>query len=64
MLLRKAGAEFIGTALLLIAVVGSGIAAQTLSATDTGLALLENAVATAQLWRPSSWRSAPCQGLT
>ncbi len=46
MLLRKAGAEFIGTALLLIAVVGSGIAAQTLSATDTGLALLENAVAT------------------
>jgi glycerol uptake facilitator-like aquaporin len=30
----------------LIAVVGSGIAAQTLSPSDTGLALLENAIAT------------------
>jgi arsenate reductase len=39
-------AEFIGTALLLIAVVGSGIAAQTLSPGETGLELLENAVAT------------------
>jgi glycerol uptake facilitator-like aquaporin len=45
-LLRRALAEFVGTALLLIAVVGSGIAAQTLSPADTGLALLENAVAT------------------
>jgi arsenate reductase len=44
--MRKALAEFIGTALLLIAVIGSGIAAQTLSPNDTGLALLENAVAT------------------
>jgi arsenate reductase len=32
--------------LLLIAVIGSGIAAQTLSPNDTGLELLENAVAT------------------
>src|SRR5580765_6691498 len=39
-------AEFIGTALLLIAVIGSGIAAQNLSPGDTGLELLENAVAT------------------
>jgi glycerol uptake facilitator-like aquaporin len=45
-LLRRAIAEFVGTGLLLIAVVGSGIAAQTLSPTDTGLALLENAIAT------------------
>lgn len=45
-LLRRAGAEFIGTALLLIAVIGSGIAAQRLSPHDTGLELLENAVAT------------------
>jgi glycerol uptake facilitator-like aquaporin len=45
-LIRKALAEFIGTALLLIAVIGSGIAAQSLSPTDTGLQLLENAVAT------------------
>jgi arsenate reductase len=40
-------AEFLGTALLLIAVVGSGIAAASLSPDDTGLALLENAAATA-----------------
>src|SRR6266705_2463331 len=44
--MRKVLAEFIGTALLLIAVIGSGIAAQNLSPSDTGLALLENAVAT------------------
>jgi len=44
--LRRATAEFIGTALLLIAVVGSGIAAQRLSPHDTGIELLENALAT------------------
>lgn len=44
--MRRAVAEFIGTALLLIAVVGSGIAAQSLSPGDTGLELLENAIAT------------------
>ena len=44
---RKALAEFIGTALLFIAVIGSGIAAQRLSPHDTGLELLENAAATA-----------------
>jgi len=43
---RKALAEFVGTALLVIAVIGSGIAAQTLSPNDVGLALLENAIAT------------------
>ena len=45
-LLRRGAAEFIGTALLVVAVVGSGIAAQRLSPGDTGLELLENAVAT------------------
>jgi arsenate reductase (thioredoxin) len=45
-LLRRAVAELVGTAFLLIAVVGSGIAAQRLSPGDRGLALLENAVAT------------------
>ena len=45
-LARQALAEFIGTALLLIAIVGSGIAAQRLSPHDTGLELLENAAAT------------------
>ncbi|GAC1613228.1 MAG: aquaglyceroporin AqpS [Candidatus Dormibacteraceae bacterium] len=44
---RRAFAEFIGTAFLLAAVVGSGIAAQRLSPNDIGLELLENAVATA-----------------
>jgi glycerol uptake facilitator-like aquaporin len=44
---RRLAAEFIGTALLLIAVVGSGIAASRLSPGDTGLELLENAAATA-----------------
>jgi glycerol uptake facilitator-like aquaporin len=43
---RRAVAEFIGTALLLIAVVGSGIAAKRLSPGDAGLELLENALAT------------------
>jgi glycerol uptake facilitator-like aquaporin len=37
LLLRRALAEFIGTALLLIVVIGSGIAAQSLSPTDVGL---------------------------
>src|SRR5258708_1212756 len=46
LLLRRALAEFIGTALLLIAVIGSGIAATSLSPGDVGLELLENAVAT------------------
>ncbi|GAC1337975.1 MAG: MIP/aquaporin family protein [Candidatus Dormibacteria bacterium] len=45
-LARRLLAEFVGSALLLIAVVGSGVAAQRLSPHDTGLELLENAVAT------------------
>jgi arsenate reductase len=47
MLARRALAELIGTALLLIAVVGSGIAAERLSPGAAGLQLLENAAATA-----------------
>lgn len=43
---RRVLAEFLGTALLVTVVVGSGIAAQRLS-TDTGLQLLENSTATA-----------------
>ncbi len=39
-------AEFLGTALLLAVVVGSGIAAERLSPRDVGLQLLENALAT------------------
>jgi glycerol uptake facilitator-like aquaporin len=47
LLTRRVVAELVGTALLLIAVVGSGTAAQRLSPEDTGLQLLENAAATA-----------------
>jgi glycerol uptake facilitator-like aquaporin len=43
---RRALAEFIGTALLVAAVIGSGIAASKLSPNDVGLQLFENAVAT------------------
>jgi arsenate reductase len=46
-LARRLTAEFLGTALLLVAVVGSGIAASRLSPGDVGLQLLENAAATA-----------------
>jgi glycerol uptake facilitator-like aquaporin len=44
---RRAVAETLGTALLVTVVVGSGIAAASLSAGDLGLQLLENAFATA-----------------
>ncbi|WIN00213.1 MIP/aquaporin family protein [Actinoplanes oblitus] len=44
---RRLLAEFLGTALLVTAVVGSGIMATTLSPDDVGLQLLENSVATA-----------------
>ena len=44
---RRALAEALGTALLALAVVGSGIAAQRLSPGDEGLQLLESAAATA-----------------
>jgi glycerol uptake facilitator-like aquaporin len=44
---RRALAEFVGSALLVAVVVGSGIAAQRLSPGDVGIELLENAAATA-----------------
>jgi glycerol uptake facilitator-like aquaporin len=46
-LARRLLAEFLGSAFLAAVVLGSGIAAAALSPTDTGLALLENAAATA-----------------
>jgi glycerol uptake facilitator-like aquaporin len=45
-LLRKAAAELIGTAFLVAAVIGSGIAASQLSPDDVGLQLLENCLIT------------------
>lgn len=46
-LARRLTAEAIGTGLLVMAVIGSGIMATRLSPSDTGLQLLENAAATA-----------------
>lgn len=43
---RRAVAEFLGTALLVSVVVGSGIAAAQLSPNDVGLQLLQNSTAT------------------
>lgn len=45
-LARRAAGELLGTALLLVAVVGSGIMAQRLSPSNTGLELLQNSIAT------------------
>jgi arsenate reductase len=44
---RRLLAEFVGTTLLVTAVVGSGIMATTLTPGDVGLQLLENSIATA-----------------
>ena len=46
-LVRRLTAEALGTGLLVMAVVGSGIAASRMSRGDVGLQLLENAIATA-----------------
>jgi len=43
---RRAVAELLGTSLLVMVVVGSGIAAQQLSPNDVGLQLLQNSTAT------------------
>lgn len=45
-LARRALAEFVGTAFLVAAVIGSGIAAVRLSPDDVGLQLLENSIVT------------------
>lgn len=55
-------AEAVGTAFLLMAVVGSGIAAQRLSPGDVGLQLFENAVATAFALMALIWAFGPVSG--
>ncbi len=55
-------AEVVGTAFLLMAVVGSGIMAQRLSPNDVGLQLLENAVATAFALMALIWAFGPVSG--
>lgn len=59
---RRVAAEAIGSAGLAAVVVGSGIAAQRLSPSDTGLQLLENAVATAFGLTVLIWVLAPVSG--
>ena len=55
-------AEAVGTAFLLMAVIGSGIAAQRLSPGDVGLQLFENAVATAFALTALIWAFGPISG--
>jgi glycerol uptake facilitator-like aquaporin len=55
---RRLIAEFVGTGFLLAGVVGSGIMAERLSS-DTGLQLLQNALATRQAPRITGPASAP-----
>ena len=45
-MIQKLGAEALGTAFLLIGVVGSGIMGETLADGNTAIALLANAIAT------------------
>ena len=55
-------AEVVGTAFLLMAIVGSGIMAQRLSPGDVGLQLFENAVATAFALMALIWAFGPVSG--
>lgn len=61
-LAQRLAAEAVGTAFLLMAVVGSGIAAQRLSPGDVGLQLFENAVATAFALMALIWAFGPISG--
>ncbi|MEZ2388320.1 aquaporin [bacterium RCC_150] len=45
-MVRRVAAEFVGTAFLVMSVVGSGVMATRLSPNDVGLQLLQNSVAT------------------
>ena len=59
---RRLVAEAVGTAFLLMAVVGGGIAAQRLSPDDAGLQLLEAAVVTAFALMMLIWAFGPISG--
>lgn len=61
-LMQRLTAEAVGTAFLLMAVIGSGIAAQRLSPGDVGLQLFENAVATAFALMALIWAFGPISG--
>ncbi len=61
-LVRRLAAEAVGTAFLLMSVIGSGIAAERLSPGDVGLQLFENAVATAFALMALIWAFGPISG--
>lgn len=58
---RRLGAEALGTGLLVAAIVGSGVMATSLT-TDTGLALLVNAVSTVLALGVLIWTLGPTSG--
>lgn len=60
--LRRAGAELLGTGLLVVIVVGSGINAARRSPDDAGLQLLENSIATALGLTVLIWVLLPLSG--
>jgi glycerol uptake facilitator-like aquaporin len=53
-LLKRVVAEAVGTAMLLAAVVGSGIMGERLAAGNIAIALLANTLATERRWSRSS----------
>ena len=53
-LARRLAGEALGTALLLVAVVGSGIMAERLAGGNAGIALLANSIASGFM-RPLGW---------
>lgn len=57
---RRLAAETLGTALPILAMVGSGIMSSQLSPTDVGIRLLENATTTAAPATRSTDGSATC----
>ena len=59
---RKPAAEFIGTAFLLTAVVGSGIMGERLAAGNTAIALLANSIATGAALYPLIRTFGPISG--
>ncbi len=61
-LARNALAEFVGAALLLLAVVGSGIAVERLSPTEAGFQLFVNAVVTAAVLAAAIVALGPASG--
>ena len=59
---RRLAAEFLGTLMLLAAIVGSGIMAETLASGNAAIALLGNTLATGAILAVLIWILAPLSG--